>query len=334
MADKVLSQDEVDALLSGVSNGEIETEKDLNGASQEGVVPFDFKAQDRIVRARMPAYEMIHERFIRRFRTALIDLLNKTVDVTFEGIRMIKYGEFIKNIPLPASFNIYETPPLKGPSLMVFEARLIFQFIEHLFGGGNCGHARIEGRDFTAIEQRLIRKVVNICFASMEESWSSTHPLNFVFKRFEMSPQFVNLAVPAEVAVISTIKVEVGGVVNSIYFCIPYATLEPVKDSLASGFQKDITSVDNQWGELLVQQIKETSLDVSGVMGKGKLTIRDLMSLKVGDVVQLDKKVDDDLEVKIEGFTKFLAKHGVSDGNYAIQISSIKKSAGGSNYGK
>ncbi len=332
MADKVLSQDEVDALLGGVSGGDIETGTSVPEGDQDGSVTFDFAAQDRIVRAKLPTYEMIHERFIRQIRNAFIEFLNRPVDVTFEGIKMMKYGEFIKNVPLPACFNIYETSPLKGSSLAVFEARLIFQFIEYLFGGGNCGHARIEGRDFTEIEQRLIRKVVNQCFENMEESWAAVHPLKFVFQRFEMMPQFVNLAVPTEVVVVSTVKVEVGGVTNSIFFCVPYSTLEPVKEKLESGYQKDVPKGDNRWGEALLGQIRDTSLNVAGAVGSGRLTIKDVMNLKVGDVVQLDKKVSDDLEVKVEGFVKFFAKHGLSDGNYAMQVSSIKKSAGGSDY--
>lgn len=334
MADKVLSQEEVDALLSGVSGGDVEAEAGVEDKSQDGVVSFDFAAQDRIVRARLPTYEMIHERFIRQFRNCLIEFLNRPVDVTFDGVKMMKYGEFIKNVPLPASFNIYDTPPLKGSSLMVFEARLIFQFIEYLFGGGNCGHARIEGRDFTEIEQRLIRKVANKCSAIMEESWSAVQPISFDFQRFEMMPQFVNLAVPTEVVVISTVKVEVGGVTNSIFFCIPYATLEPVIEKLESGFQKEVPKGDNRWGQTLLGQIRGTSLNIACSMGSGKLTIRDIMNLKVGDVVQLDKKVTDDLDVKVEGFVKFLGKHGVFGGNYAMQVSSIKKSAGGSDNGE
>ncbi len=332
MADKVLSQDEVDALLGGVSDGDIETETGVGEGSQDSSARFDFAAQDRIVRARLPTYEMIHERFIRQIRNSFIDFLNRPVDVTFDGIKMMKYGEFIKNVPLPACFNVYDTPPLKGSSLVVFEARLIFQFIEYLFGGGNCGHARIEGRDFTDIEQRLIRKIINKCFENMEESWSSVHPLKFVFQRFEMMPQFVNLAVPTEVVVVSTVKVEVGGVTNSIYFCMPYSTLEPVKEKLESGYQKDVPKGDNRWGKALLGQIGDTRLNITGAVGSGRLTIKDVMNLKVGDVIQLDKKVSDELEVKVEGFVKFLAKHGLSDGNYAMQISSIKKSAGGSDY--
>ncbi|MEE8422982.1 MAG: flagellar motor switch protein FliM [Thermodesulfobacteriota bacterium] len=332
MTDKVLSQDEVDALLGGVSDGDIETETGVGEESQDGYVKFDFVGQDRIVRARLPTYEMIHERFIRQLRNSFIDFLNRPVDITFDGIKMMKYGEFIKNVPLPASFNIYETPPLKGSSLIVFEARLIFQFIEYLFGGGNCGHARIEGRDFTEIEQRLIKKIVNKCFEIMEESWSSVHPLKLVLQRFEMMPQFVNLAVPTEVVVVSTVKVEVGGVTNSIFFCVPYSTLEPVREKLESGYQKDVPKGDNRWGKTLLDQIRDTSLNVTGAMGSGRLTIKDVMNLKVGDVIQLDKKVSDELEVKVEGFVKFLAKHGLHDGNYAMQVSSIKKSAGGSDY--
>ncbi len=319
MADRVLSQDEVDALMKGVSNGDIETETD-KAADADGVTAYDLSSQDRVIRGRMPTLEIINERFCRFYRVSLFNLIRKVADVNMEGVRMMKYGEFLKNIPVPTSLNMFKFPPLRGLSLLVFDANLVFLIVDNYFGGGGKIQAKIEGREFSSLEQRIIMKLVDLAFADMKKSWRSVYPVEFVYDRSEVNPQFANVVVPTEVVIVSTFDIEIDMATSKMSLCIPYSSIEPIKEKLYTGYQSDRMEVDKRWLLRLEEEIKKTTLYLSCDIGKARISMQDLLNLNVGDVIELDNRISDPVNVKVEGITKFMGRPGLAGGRYAVQI--------------
>ncbi|MBI5328546.1 MAG: flagellar motor switch protein FliM [Deltaproteobacteria bacterium] len=320
MAEKVLSQEEVDALLKGVSSGEIETEADKSKEAS-GIKPYDLTQQERVIRGRMPAMEIINERFCRLFRVSMFNFMRKMVDISTEGVKMTKYSEFIKNTPLPASFNIFQLSPLRGLSLLVFDASLVFLIIDNYFGGGGKYHTRVEGREFSSTEQRIIRRIIDMVFSDMKTSWEPVSPVDFVYNRSEINPQFINVVVPTEVVISVTFKVEIDAVSSTMRMCIPYAAIEPIKEKLYGAYQSDRMEVDERWLSRFEDEIKKTEANVLCEIGTAGISIGDFLGLAKGDIIQLDKKAADPLDMYVEGILKYRGHAGQYEGRYAVKVS-------------
>lgn len=319
MTEQILTQVEVDALLKGLSNGEIKTEADKTG-DIHGAEPYDFANPVKAVRGKMPTLEMVNERFCRNVRTALFNLMRKTIDVAIDGgVKVVKYEDFLRNIKVPSSLNIFQITTLRGQGLLVLDPSLVFLIVDGYFGGDGRFHARIEGRDFTNVEQTVIRRVVEVIFAEMNEVWKAIHPLEFKLVRAEMNPQFVNIISHTELVVTSSFRMEIESVSGVFLFCIPYASVEPIKDKLY-GTHRVESGTDRKWADALREQVSGVPLTVSGEIGKARINVFDLMNLKAGDIIQLDNKAKDPVEVHVEGVPKFMARSGVMDNNYALQI--------------
>jgi flagellar motor switch protein FliM len=246
MSEKVLSQDEVDSLLKGVASGEIGTD-DAKDKLLSGERAYDFTNQERIVRGRMPGLEMANESFTRLFRNSVSNLIMKYVDISIQSLEIIKFGDFIKTMPVPSSINIFKMKPLKGYSLLVLEAPLVFAFIEYFFGGANAQNIKSEGRAFTSIEQRIIQKVVNMALTDMKSSWNAIADIEPEYVSSEINPQFVTIVTPGEIVVNIEVLLEIEDFAGKLFFCIPYSTIEPVKDKLYSGIQSDRVDADQRW---------------------------------------------------------------------------------------
>lgn len=318
---KVLSQDEVDALLRGVQSGEIESE--TAAPEGDGVRAFDLTNQERIIRGRMPGLEMANERFARFFRNSLSSVITKFVDVNIHGIEMMKFSEFMKTIPMPSSINMIRMEPLKGYSLFVVEAPMVFAFIEYFFGSSSAKHVKSEGRYFTLIEQRIIKRLVAMALVDMGEAWKVIVPIEPEHTGSEMNPQFVTIVTPTEVVVKIEIHIEVEEFTGKMFFCIPYSMVEPVKEKLYSGIQGEKYGVDERWVERLTAILKDSYVSLTAEIGKTQLTVRDLMNLEVGNVITLGKCVTDELVIKVEGKPKFSGLPGLSRGNQAIKIRTL-----------
>lgn len=325
MTDRVLSQEEVDALMKGVSSGDIETETDKD---ERGLKPYDLTSQDRIIRGRMPTMEVINEKFCRLFRTSFFNLIRKVVDVNVEGPKMMKYGEFLKNTPLPASFNIFQLSPLRGFSLLIFDASLVFAIVDNYFGGGGKYHTRVEGREFTTLEYRVIKRLVDMIFNDMKTSWKTVYPVNFVYSRSEVNPQFVNEIVPTEVVIVSIFNIDIENVNGKMSLCIPYSAVEPIKEKLYGSYQSETMEVDKRWIQRFEEEIRSTSTLVSCEIGKAKITISDFLNLKEGDTILLDNKLSDPLIIRVEGISKFFGILGTHNGQYATQVTGISGKEG------
>ncbi len=321
MAEKVLSQDEVDALMKGVSAGDVETESDKDKEHGEGSEQYDLvTSKERVVRGKLPTLEIINEQFCRNFRLSLFNLVRKVADVTVEGVGMMKYADYISGVTLPASFNVFQISPLRGVSLLVVESNLIFIILDNYFGGTGRELARVEGREFTVFEQRVIRKITDRVFTDMQISWKPIFPLEFIYNRSEMSPQFVNVVVPTEIVVISTFLIEIEGRSSTMSMCIPYSSMEPIKDKLYATYQSDSMDADNRWSDMMEHEVRKSELNISAVIGSSKLSIEELLNLDKGDIIMLDSKTGDPASVNVEGTLKFTGTPGLSGNSYAIKI--------------
>ncbi len=313
----ILSQDEVDALLKGISEGEVETEK-LEDTS--GVKAYDFTGQEKIVRGRMPSLDIANERLARNFRLSLSAAIRHMVDVTNVNVTITKFYDFMRGVPFPSSINIFKMEPLRGFGLLVFDASMIFSLIEYFFGGTGKGYYKPEGREFTPIEQKIIHKVVIMFFDDMEDAWKPVHPIKPVYVRSEMNPQFVTIVTPVDVVIKVEFVLEIEGRLCKAFLCIPYGSVEPIKEKLYSAFSADRDELDVKWLERLKERLKETSVTMTGVLGSTVLNVSEVLALKEDDVLVLDTNVEDDLGVTVEGFVKFKAKFGLLKGYRAVKI--------------
>ncbi|MBM4284338.1 MAG: flagellar motor switch protein FliM [Deltaproteobacteria bacterium] len=316
---KVLSQEEVDALLKGLIDGEIETEKD-QGPVGDGVTNYDFTSQERIIRGRMPTMEVVNEHFARAFRISLSMILRRTVDIQTSFVQMLKFGEFLRGLPLPASFHIYKMEPLRGQCLLVVDSKLVFTLVECFLGGNARVRFKIEGRDFTSIERRLIQKVVLMAFQDLEKAWAPVQPVKMHMVRVEINPMFVGIATPNDIMVISKFQVEMEQADGFITVVLPYATIEPIKGKLYSGFQSEQLETDGRWAARIQDQIRDIAVSVEVELASTTMTARQLMHLGRGDLIVFAKKVTEPLVGKVEGVPKFTAFAGQLNQAKAVQI--------------
>jgi len=276
----VLDQNEVDALLRGVVKGEVETETDVP-PEEGGLSSYDLTNQDRIIRGRMPTLEIINERFARLFRVSLSSVLRKTVDVSVVSTEMIKFGEFIKSLPLPTSLNICKMDPLRGFAIVVVESKLVFAIIDTLFGGTGERHAKVEGRDFSAIEQSFIRKVVASALDDLQKAWTPVHEVEIKYVRTEINPQFAAIVPPSEVVIFISIEIELEHASGLINLCLPYSTVEPIRHKLNAGFQSDQMEVDKNWIHRFREQVDDVAVNMTVELGRTNISGKDLMKLKM-----------------------------------------------------
>lgn len=315
---KVLAQDEVDALLRGLSGGEIETEQQVTG--EEGdIVNFDLANQDRIIRGRMPVLEIINDRFARLCTNALSNVVRKRVELNPISIDMTKFGEFLRSLPVPTSINIFKMDPLRGNAIMIVDSRLVFALVENVFGGAGS-QPKIEGREFTRIEQAVVDKIVKIALDNMEESWRPVHDVKLELIRSEINPQFAAIVPPTDVVVVITFEVELDTSLGSMIICLPYATIEPIRSKLHASFQTERLEVDSIWLGRLKERLLETPVELKVHFGDTTITGNQLLRMQVGDVLVLDTDIEDLLECTVAGVKKYQGIAGTVKAMKAFQI--------------
>ncbi len=319
MTDKILSQDEVDALLKGVASGEIDTE-DAKDKIIAGVRSYDFTSQERIIRGKMPGLEMINDGLARLLRSSVSTFVMKYTDIGIQNVDTMKYSDFMKTIPMPSSINIFTMEPLKGLALLVLEAPLVFAFIEFFFGGSSAQYVKSEGRAFTQIEQRVIQKVVNMTLADISGAWKVMTEVSPEYVGSEINPQFVSIVTPAEIVIKIDIDIEIEDFTGKMFLCLPYSMIEPLKEKLYSGIHGDKFETDHRWADVLKGFLFETKLNLSVQLGSMEATIKDIMDFEVGNIINLGKSIDSNLIVNVEGVPKYEGKPGVSRGNQSVKL--------------
>ncbi len=319
MNQQILSQDEVDALLQGITGESQKLEQE--DVPKEGIRDYNLANQERIVRGRIPTMEIINERFARNIRIGLFNLIRKSPEVSVGGIKVQKYSAFLREIVVPTNFNIMAVRPLRGSGLIVCDPTLVFAVIDSLFGGAGKFHTRIEGRDFSATEQRIIHRLVEVISAEYKRSWQGIYPVELEYQRSEMQPQFATVATPSEIVVCCSFTLEIGDASGTIHFCIPYATLEPIRDTLFSSIQGDSAEPDRRWVKLLTQQIQSAEVDLVAELGHAPATVEQLLSFKPGDFIELD--LDQIIKAKVDGVPVFDCYYGTSNGKYSLRVDKL-----------
>ncbi len=319
MNQQILSQDEVDALLQGITGESQEPEQDEVPAG--GVRNYDLASQERIVRGRMPTLEVINERFARNIRLGLFNLIRKSPEVSVGEIKVQKFSAFLREIVVPTNFNIMSVKPLRGAGLIVCDPSLVFAVIDTLFGGVGKFHTRIEGRDFSPTELRVIYRLVETICAEYKKAWAGIYPVELEYQRSEMQPQFANIATPSEIVVTTNFTLEIGDTSGSVHFCIPYSTLEPIRDVLYGTVQGDAAEPDRRWVNLLKQQIQSAEVNLVAELAHAGATVEQLLSFKPGDFIELD--LDPMIQAKIDGVPVFDCHYGTSNKHYSIKIDKL-----------
>ncbi len=323
--DKILNQEEIDALLKGIEGGKVEVTPEPKEESK--VSPYDFTNQDRIIRGRMATLDVINDLFIRLLRTPLSVTLRKNVDIVHGKNLLTKYGEFTRTLPLPCSIQVFKMNPLRGHALLILDPKLVFSFVDIFLGGTGRTNFRIEGRDFTHIESKLIQKVVNIIFVELEKVWNSVHPLSFQYVRSEVNPQFASIVPPTDLVLTISFNLEVEQITGFVTLCIPYFTLEPIKGKLYSVYQTEQMELDQNWIARLSEGLKFTEVEVVVEFAKAVVTSQKLLGLRAGDILPLGKELSEPLTAKIQGVPKFLGRAGIYGSSKAFQIEGTLKPA-------
>jgi flagellar motor switch protein FliM len=318
MDDKFLSQDEINALLQGVT-GETQDTKPTIDSSE--AVSYDLATQERIVRGRMPSLELINERFIRLLRIGLFNLLRRTPEISINPIRNTKYSEFLRHLVVPTNLNLIKITPLKGTALIVMDPHLVFLLVDNLFGGDGRFQTRVEGRDFSHIEQRIIQRTLTIVFESLSKAWESIYPVNFEFIRSEMNTQFANIASPNEVVVTTTFRIDLGSIGGDLHICLPYSMIEPIKDILRSSLHSESLSHDQRWAQLLKHQIQDAEVDAVADLCSIDTTLRKVLNMQVGDIIPFE--MPETLNVNVDYLPILNCSYGKLNGQYALQVENI-----------
>lgn len=310
----LLSQDEIDALLHGVDDGDIDTEDDLDSGE---VKAYDLTSQDRIVRGRMPTLEMINERFARYTRISMFNLLRRTADVSVGGIQIQKFGEYVHTLYVPTSLNMVKFRPLRGTSLIILDAKLVFKLVDNFFGGDGR-HAKIEGREFTPTELRVVQMVLEQVFVDLAEAWKAVMEIDFEYINSEVNPSMANIVSPSEVVVVSTFHVELDGGGGELHITLPYAMVEPIREVLDAGLQSDTDERDDRWVNALREDVMDAEVELECNVVEKQISLRDIVDLRDGDIIPIT--MPDFHVVTANGVPLFKANFGQSNDNLALKI--------------
>lgn len=314
--DQFLSQDEVDALLEGVT-GESQSVAEVD-TDASGVRNYDLSSQERIVRGRMPTLEIVHERFARNFRIGIFNFMRRSPEISIGPVKVQKFSAFLRNVVVPTNINVMQVRPLRGSGLVICDPTLVFTVIDNLFGGTGQYQTRIEGREFSPTEQRIILRLVEVITAEYKKAWATIYPIELEYTRSEMHTQFANIATPSEIVVTATFRVEIGETGGDMHICIPYSCLEPIRETLYSPLQGDQQEPDKRWVNLLTQQIKSATVSLAAELAHSEATVGELMALKKGDFIELD--LAPTLVATVDGVPIFECQYGTMGAHYGLQI--------------
>ncbi|MES2183538.1 MAG: flagellar motor switch protein FliM [Pseudomonadota bacterium] len=316
MSEAFLSQEEVDALLEGVTG---ESQKVVEDIPEAGAVRnYDISSQERIVRGRMPTMEIVNERFARNLRVGLFNFIRRNPEISVGTVGVQRYSAFLRELAVPTNFNIVAIRPLRGSGLIVCEPSLVFGVIDTLYGGIGKFQTRIEGRDFSPTEQRVINRLVDVICDEYKKAWKGIYPIELEYQRSEMQPQFANIATPSEIVVSTAFQLEIGDIVGMIHICMPYATLEPIRDVLFSSTQGDSIEVDRRWVKLLSREIQAAEVELVAELATADATVEQLLAMKPGDFIELDRSPR--IQATIGGVPMFACQYGTHNAKYAIRI--------------
>ena len=324
--EQVLSQAEIDALLGGISEGEIQTEtppEELQPETQKGVADFDFIRFTKGKKEKLPALEFIYDRFSKSFRSALSLFMEREVEVGPAPIQYIEYNEFIKTLPLPTNMNIVVTENLNGFFIVIFDAKLIFSVLETVFGSATISAPRVEGREFTKIEFNVIKKLIDLVSVEMEKAWEPVYNIHCKYSRSEINPNYITMVATEETVSLNEFSIEIGDITSWMKICMPYGVLESIKGYLISTPSREDMEMRGKWFASIRQQVMEVPIEARAVLGRKKMSLQEFAKLGIDNVVMVDRYVNDDIDIEIHKKTKFRGKMGIYRGSKAVKIDEI-----------
>ncbi|MGH8395773.1 MAG: flagellar motor switch protein FliM, partial [Pseudomonas sp.] len=286
-------------------------------AEPGSVKSYDLTSQDRIVRGRMPTLEMINERFARYTRISMFNMLRRSADVAVGGVQVMKFGEYVHSLYVPTSLNLVKIKPLRGTALFILDAKLVFKLVDNFFGGDGR-HAKIEGREFTPTELRVVRMVLEQAFIDLKEAWQAIMEVNFEYINSEVNPAMANIVGPSEAIVVSTFHIELDGGGGDLHVTMPYSMIEPVREMLDAGFQSDLDDQDERWVKALREDLLDVDVPLSATVARRQLRLRDILHMQPGDVIPVD--LPEELIMRANGVPSFKVKLGSHKGNLALQV--------------
>ena len=318
--EEFLSQEEVDALLRGLGDGELETGTDENTGYISGVESFDLTIQEKMITSRLPTLNIINQMFCKLFQNTFSKLMRRSVQVSTLSTNTIKFGDFQSSLPFPSCLHIFSMDPLRGHGLVVVENKLISAVIDTIFGGTGTQKTEITGRDFSSIEIRMIKSMIISTLKDLEKSWRPVRTLKTNLIRSELNPQFAAIVTPNDIVLVLLFKIEMENISGTLTICLPYTAIEPIIPKLKTEFQSEKMEVDHVWISRLRAKLLATELELVAELGTTTITPQDLMKYKVGDTIILGGDVSDPLLLKVEQIPKFKGFSGVSRGNKAVQL--------------
>ena len=320
--EEFMSQAEVDALLKGVT-GEVDSIAEMT--EHAGVRPYNLATQERIVRGRMPGLEIINERFARLMRSGMFNFMRRTAEISVAPVRVQKYSEFTRNLPIPTNLNLVHVKPFRGTALFVFDPDLVFFVVDNVFGGDGRFHTRVEGRDFTQTEHRIIGKLLNLMFEHYTASWKSVYPVQFEFVRSEMHTQFANVATPNEIVVVTQFSIEFGSTGGTLHVCMPYSMIEPIRDLLSSPLQGEALEVDKRWVRVLSQQVQTAEVELVVDLAEIPTNFEQILNMRVNDVLPVT--IPEQVIAKVDGVPVMECGYGIFNGQYALRVNRMISAA-------
>jgi len=314
----LLSQDEIDALLHGVDSGAVETDAEPDPKEARAI---NFATQDRIVRGKMPTLEMVNERFSRMWRLGLFNLLRRSADLSVRGVELMKFSDYLHTLYVPTNLNLIKMKPLRGTGLIVFEPTLVFAVLDNFFGGAGRFPAKIEGREFTPTEMRVIQLMLKQAFADLTEAWAPVLHVEFEYTHSEVNPHFASIVSPREYVVVSKFHVELEGGGGEMHVTLPYSMLEPLRELLDAGIASDRSERDENFPVQLREGLNLAEVDVAGVLASKTMSVRQMVALKVGDVLPIE--IAKAMRVTVENIPLFEGEFGLHNGKNAVKITRV-----------
>jgi flagellar motor switch protein FliM len=315
MSNQILTQEEIDALLSAMEKGDVdiqqETKKDVEA------VPYNLTSQNTMLRSQFSGLEEVYDKFARYLRDALSSALQRSIAVEFASTEMVNYQEFINAFSNPTSFNLFGMNPLIGSALLVIEPTLAFSLMDCMFGGD--GKPTTQIREFTQIEHRMIQKFALDILTKFGEAWSSVYPIKITLKKTETKPEFVQLVPPSDIMMIIVFTIKGQEFAGNLHLAIPYLMLEPIKEKFSPKYLRE-KDRGHTWGAQLQELLKDTHVTIIAELGRTTQTVRDLLNLQVKDVLKLKAGPEDLISISVDQVCKYQGYPGIIKGNRAVEV--------------
>lgn len=323
MPDPILTQEEIDALLSAMDRGDVDLDTERR---EPEAVPYNLTSQGALLRDQFSALEEVYDKFAALLNGALSALLQRSIEVEFVSVEAVKYQECIQAFSAPTSFVIFTMEPLIGSALLALEPGLVFSLIDCMFGGRGRPLGRLRG--FTQLEQRMIHKLALEILGQFQKAWQTVHPVKMGVKKTESKPEYVHLASPNETMVVIAFAVKGQEFSGQLHFCISYLTLEPIKEKLSLKYQRE-KDIENTWSEPLQRLLQDTPVDLVAELGRTQQTVETILNLQRDDVILLPTGPEDSIVIRVDRVPKYLAYPGVIKGSRAVEIAARLAPSGG-----